>query len=302
MLGPDTDAERAPHIPLELRAAPGELGRDFENLLADLAAETAVSLLELRHDEVHLGTADEARDEEVGRVLVQLLRLSNLLELAFAQHGHPVAHRHCLHLIVRDVDRGGPDFPLNAGDLSSHLRSQLGVEVRERLVHQEDLGVAHDRPSHRHPLPLASGELPWLALELVAEAEDLRRRLHPLPDLGGRHLAHLERERDVLEDRHVRVEGVVLKHHRDVALARVEAVDDAVPDPNLALGDVLKPGDHPQGGCLAAARRADEDHELAVDNVEREPCERTGSVSVDLADGGERDGGHQRLIASPRPR
>jgi hypothetical protein len=27
---------------------------------------------------------------------------------------------------------------------------KLGVEVGERLVEQEDLGIAHDRPPHRH--------------------------------------------------------------------------------------------------------------------------------------------------------
>src|SRR3712207_7373196 len=32
------------------------------------------------------------------------------------------------------------------------------VEVRERLVEQEHLGVAHDGAAHRHALPLPAGE------------------------------------------------------------------------------------------------------------------------------------------------
>ena len=46
--------------------------------------------------------------------------------------------------------------------------------------------------------------------------------------------------------------------------------DVAVADEDGALVDLLEPGEHPQRGRLAAARRADEDHELAVLDVEVE--------------------------------
>ena len=39
---------------------------------------------------------------------------------------------------------------------------------------------------------------------------------------------------------------------------------------DVAGGDVLQPGDHPQQGRLAAARRADEDDELAAFDLEVE--------------------------------
>src|SRR5438270_248447 len=41
--------------------------------------------------------------------------------------------------------------------LDSHLGSELGVEVRQRLVHQKGLGLAHDRPAQRDPLALSTG-------------------------------------------------------------------------------------------------------------------------------------------------
>jgi hypothetical protein len=44
-------------------------------------------------------------------------------------------------------------------DLGAHLHAQLGVEVGQRLVEQEDLGVAHDGAAHRHALALAAREL-----------------------------------------------------------------------------------------------------------------------------------------------
>ena len=90
--------------------------------------------------------------------------MGDLLQLAFAHHGDAVAHRHGFDLVVRDVDSGHAEPLLQAADLGPHLHAQLRVEVRERLVHQERLGLANDRPSHRHPLALAAGERPGLRL------------------------------------------------------------------------------------------------------------------------------------------
>ena len=45
---------------------------------------------------------------------------------------------------------------------------------------------------------------------------------------------HLEREADVVAHRHVRVERVVLEDHRDVAILRLEVVDDPAADADLA--------------------------------------------------------------------
>ena len=113
----------------------------------------------------------------------------------------------------------------------------------------------------------------------------MRGRLaHPLVDLGLRHLLQLEPERHVVEHAHVRVERVVLEHHGDVALLRRHVVDDAVADADRALRDHLEPGDHAQRRGLAAARRADEHHELAVGDVEVEGADRLGAVGVDLPD------------------
>ena len=63
-----------------------------------------------------------------------------------------------------------------------------------------------------------------------------RRLLHTCVDLVLRHLLELEPEGHVVEHGHVRVQRVVLEHHRDVALFRRHVVDDAVTDADGALG------------------------------------------------------------------
>src|SRR5262249_30942474 len=106
-------------------------------------------------------------------------------------------------------------------------------------------------------------------------------------------------EADVLGDRHVRVERVVLEDHRDVAVARRQVVDDAVADLDLAVADLFEPGDHPQRGRLPAAGRADEDNELAVLHAEIEIGDGVRAVAVDLVHLVERDAGHGYSFTAP---
>ena len=49
-------------------------------------------------------------------------------------------------------------------DLRAHARAEAGVEVRERLVEQEDEGLLDERPTERDALLLAARQLARLAL------------------------------------------------------------------------------------------------------------------------------------------
>src|ERR1700758_2122109 len=44
-------------------------------------------------------------------------------------HPDAVAERHRLGLVVRDVDGGGAQSPLQPGDFTAHLHPQLGIQV-----------------------------------------------------------------------------------------------------------------------------------------------------------------------------
>ena len=185
-------------------------------------------------DEVHRRAADEAGDEAVDRGVVEGLRGADLLEDALVHDRDPRAHRHRLDLVVGDVDDGRLEPLVEAGDLGAGLDAQLGVEVGERLVHQEDRGLADDGATERDALALAAGELLRLAVEELVELDGLGRLLDAALDLRLGDLAQLQAEREVLADRHVRVERVALEDHRDVAILRRDVVDDAVADPEGA--------------------------------------------------------------------
>ena len=73
----------------------------------------------------------------------------------------------------------------------------------------------------------------------------------------------------------MRVEGVVLEDHSDVAILRGNVGDVLIADEDATTVDVLQAREHAQGGGLAAAGGADQDEEFAV-----------GDVEAQLVDGG----------------
>ena len=185
-----------------------------------------------------------------------------------------MAEGHRLRLVVRDVHRGDREVGLELGDVRPHLDAQLGVQVGERLVHQEDLRQPHDRAPHRDALPLAARELARLAVQILREAEQRRDLAHPrlpgaLLDPGD-----LEREADVRLDGQIRVERVALEDHRHVAILRREIGDVARADEDRSRVDLLETGEHAQRRGLARPRRPDEHHQLAVVDVELECVDR----------------------------
>ena len=150
-------------------------------------------------------------------------------------------------------------------------------KIGERLVKEEYFGIPHDRSPEGHSLALASGKRPRLAVEHLVQSEAARGLGHLfLNDVLGL-FRQLQAKGDVVENAHVRIERVVLKHHRYSAILGMHVVDDAVADGNASAGDVLQPRQHPQRRRLATPRRTYQDHELPVLNLQ-----------IDVLDSGER--------------
>ena len=171
---------------------------------------------------------------------------------------------------MRDVDGSDAELALQGGDLGAGLDTQLGVQVRQRLVHQEDLRLTDDRAAHGDALTLAAGQSLGLTVQVGLQVEDLCCLFDALVDLGLGHARDLQGEAHVLAHGHVRVEGVVLEDHGDVTVLRGNVGDVLIADEDTASVDVLQACEHTQGGGLAAAGGADQDEELAVSNIEAE--------------------------------
>src|SRR5581483_6680562 len=92
----------------------------------------------------------------------------------------------------------------------AHDSLRLRVERGERLVEEEDAGVARERAGERDALALAAGELSGVGVGEVRDAEALEE----LADPGGAAVG------DVAADAHVGEERVLLEHEPDAAAVR----------------------------------------------------------------------------------
>ena len=137
----------------------------------------AVLARQLAVEEVHGRAADEAGDEQVGGPAVDLHRRADLLQPAALHHRDPVGEHHRLLLVVGDEDGGDAELALQPLDLGAGLDAQAGVEVGERLVHQEHGRVADHRAADGDALALAAAELGGPAVEQRPEVQHLGRGL-----------------------------------------------------------------------------------------------------------------------------
>ncbi|MNQ09483.1 hypothetical protein D3C85_223000 [compost metagenome] len=228
----------------------------------------AVCAMHLPLREVHGGRADEARHEAVDRAVVELERRTDLLHPARAHHDDAVGHGHGFHLVVRDVDHGVAQALVQGLDLGAHLHAQLRIQVGQRLVEEEQRGLAHHGAAHGDALALSARERARQAVQVGREVEQAGGLFDARAEVAFGLAARARAEGDVLVDRQVRVERIALEHHRDVALLRRQVVGPCAADAQLAAADGLQPRDHAQQRRLAAARGADEHDELAVGNVQ----------------------------------
>ena len=162
---------------------------------------------------------------------------------------------------------------MQLADFGAHLHAELGVEVRERLVEEEDARIAHDGAPHRHALSLAARQGARIAVEIGRQPQHLGGAFHARVYFGARHLPHPKREGHVRADGLVGVERVVLEHHRDVPARGREVVHHRLVDRDGPAGDALEPRDHPKKRGLAASRWPDEHDEFPIGDVDVEPVD-----------------------------
>ena len=293
-----TDAEEDLFAePRREHGQPGLLQGQRQTCLAPALSKAQIRpvrpALKHRLGHVHLRRADEGRDKEVAGAVKKLLRRRNLLDITVFHDDNARAHCHGLGLVVRDVNEGRLQFTVKLCELGAHRRAELRVEVRQRLVEQKHLGVSHDGAAERDALALAAGERGRLALQQVLDLQNARGLGHALADLRARRLADFEAEGHVVEDRHVRIERVVLKNHRDVAVLRRDVVHARAVDVEVAARNVLETCDHAQSCGLAAAGRPDKNDELPVLDLHIEIRDGDHAARIGFGNALQCDTGHK---------
>src|SRR6476659_271235 len=146
-----------------------------EHLLAQDRPDRLVQLDEARR-RAHLG--DVARPRQVDRELADRMR-----RRAGREADDAVAHRDRLVEVVGDEEHRllllGPDRE----HFVFHQLARLHVERRERLVHEDDVGIEDERLRQADALPHPARELMRITVAECAEADALEPRLRLLAGL-----------------------------------------------------------------------------------------------------------------------
>ena len=247
-----------------------------EGVAAQIALnhQLAVDNLGLAVQQVDAGIADEVRRFQINGVVVQFRGGGHLIQLAGLEQGDLGGHGQCLGLVVGHIDDGGTQFLMEALQLGTHINAQLGVQVGQRLVKQQQLGAGGYGTGDGHPLLLAAGKLRGIAVLVHVNTHHPQGVHHPAVDLRLAHLLDLQAEGDVVVDRHVGPQGVGLEHQIQPPLAGLGVIGvirvdhlHAVNGHGAVLG-LFQSGNHTQRGGLAAAGGPQQGHEVAVLNGE----------------------------------
>ena len=135
--------------------------------------------------QVHRGRAHMRGHEGVARPLEQLVRRADLDDRTLAQHADALAHAQRLELVGRGIEHGHAELAVQPLELGPRVVAQLGVEIGQRLVEQQQPRPADQRPADGDALLLAAAGRAGLALEGMPDAQHLGHLGHPPVDLAA---------------------------------------------------------------------------------------------------------------------
>ena len=167
---------------------------------------------------------------------------------------------------MSDVHKRGAQPALQLDQLHAHGGAQLGVQVGQRLVHQEHRRLLDHGAGQSDALALAARQLAGLAVEVLGQADDCGILLDESCALRLRNLSVLQAEFNVFAHGHGGINGVILEDHRDIALGGIHVGDVLAVHQNASGGRGTDACDHSQQGRLSAAGGTNQNSKLSVLN------------------------------------
>ena len=196
---------------------------------------------------------------------------------AEVHHRRPVGDVPRQAEVVGHHEHAEPELGAQLEQQREDLAPDGGVEARDRLVGDDQLGPQRQGTGDQHPLALPAGQLVRVAQEqLLGRPEPGRRErvghlalLGPAVGVVGGELVQPDSLGDGLVDRVPRVEGAgrVLEDHLHPAPERAQVAGPVAQrrpvEEHLAAGGALEPGQRPGQGRLPRARLPHQRQDLA---------------------------------------
>ena len=103
-------------------------------------------------------------------------------------------------------------------DFGSHCYTELGVQVRERLVEQEHFWLTNDSSPNCNTLTLTARKLARFAVQQILDTKNISSFTHTALDLVLADLTKFQAESHIIVNRKVRIKRVRLEDHGNVAI------------------------------------------------------------------------------------
>ena len=123
---------------------------------------------------------------------------------------------------MRDEKTGDAKPALQALDLRAHGNAKLRIQVRKRFIKQEQLGFPHNGAPHGNALALTARKLPRAPIKQFGKAEQFGGLANTALDIVLGKAANAQPIGHIVEDAHMRIKRVILKHHGDIARGRLK--------------------------------------------------------------------------------
>ncbi len=154
----------------------------------------------------------------------------------------------------------------------------LEVEGAERLVEQQNTRLAHQCPRNGNTLLLTAGKTGHIAVFKAAQTNQLEHFCGFALDVCVVQLFDVQTECNILRNIQVREQRITLEYGIDLALIRRNIVQALAVEEYIAGIRLLKAADDAQRGRFAAAGRAEQGHELAALDGQRNAAQHRRSV------------------------
>ena len=132
---------------------------------------------------------------------------------------------------------------------AAQILTHLGVQRAKRLVQQQDAWLGSQGPRQRDTLLLATGQLGRIAVCQLWQLNHFQQFRYPFVDFLLRGPAPagqgFQAEGDVLGDRQVLEQGVVLENKTDVSVPNVQVTDIVATKQHPAGIRRFQPGNNP---------------------------------------------------------
>ncbi len=227
--------------------------------------------------------------KRVAGCVVQVVRIADFEQAAVIHDADGVGEREGFLLVVGHQHGGDAQLALHRADGAAEFFTDLCIQRAERFVQQENLRFVRERTRHGHALLLAARKLARQALVHAFQRDELEQFLAAGAPVGGLHAPYAQREFDVVGHGHVAEQRIVLEHQADATIAGAHVRDVLAMQGDASVIDAGQAGDGPQQGALAAARRAQQDEELALAHLEGNVVD-DGLFLISLGDLVEGDG------------